>query len=399
MRILFANKFFYPKGGAETVFFQERNFLLNTGNKVIDFSMAHPDNHDSPYSPYFVPNIDYNARFKRSRIAATFIHNREAIKRLLVLIERENPHIAHLHNIYHQITPAIIPVLRKAGLKIVLTLHDYKIICPNYLMINRKYEICNKCQGTRFWHATTEKCKNDSYIESLLLSMEAYWHKWSKSYEKVDIMLCPSSFLADLVAKYRIDPAQVRILPNGIDTETYGYSKEDGGYALFLGRISKEKGIETLLKAYRLVSNRFKLKIVGTGPLMGKLKPSYPDVEFTGNKTGSELKELVRHASFLIAPSEWNENCSMSVLSGMAFGKSVIASRIGGIPEQVDDNKTGYLFKMGDPEDLAEKMAFLANNKDLRREMGKAAREKTEEEYSLDAHCKKLIGIYEELLH
>jgi len=392
------NKFFYPKGGAETVFFQERKFLLNTGNMVIDFSMDHPDNQDSPYFPYFVPNVDYNARFKRSRIAVTFIHNREAIKRLRVLIEKERPHIAHLHNIYHQITPAIIPVLSKAGLKIVMTLHDYKIICPNYLMVNRKYAICNKCQGTRFWHATAGKCKNGSYIKSLLLSIEAYWYKWSKSYEKVDIMLCPSRFLADLVAKYRIDPARVRVLPNGIDTDASGYSKEDSGYALFLGRISKEKGVETLLKAHRLLSNRFKLKIVGTGPLMGRLKPNCPDVEFTGNKTGLELKELVRNASFVIAPSECNENCSMSVLSGMAFGKPVIASRIGGIPEQVDDNKTGCLFKMGDSEDLAKKMAFLANNKDLRREMGKAARKKAEEAYSLDAHCRKLIGIYEEIL-
>ncbi|OQY42453.1 MAG: hypothetical protein B6240_13900, partial [Desulfobacteraceae bacterium 4572_87] len=210
---------------------------------------------------------------------------------------------------------------------------------------------------------------------------------------------CPSRFLADIVAKYRIDPARIRVLPNGIDTDTSGYSKEDRNYALFLGRISKEKGVETLLDAYNPAWNGFKLKIVGTGPLMGRLKTRYPDVEFTGNKTGSELEELVRNASFVVAPSECNENGSMSILSAMAFGKPVIASKIGGIPEQVDDNKTGCLFKMGDPGDLAEKMAFLADNKDLRRKMGKAARKKAEEAYSLDLHCQKLIGIYEELLH
>ena len=172
MKILLANKFFYPKGGSETVFFQERDYLLRQKISVIDFSMKHPVNFPSEYSDYFVTNVDYQAD-KKNRVlgnlgtAINFIHNREAINALEVLIEKEKPDIAHLHNIYHQITPSIIPVLRNAGIKVVLTLHDYKLICPSYLMINCD-NICNKCEGKLFWHATSKKCQSDSYFKSLL---------------------------------------------------------------------------------------------------------------------------------------------------------------------------------------------------------------------------------------
>jgi glycosyltransferase involved in cell wall biosynthesis len=405
MQILLSNKFFNLKGGSETVFFQERNYLKNNGHKVIDFSMQHPENLPSEYSGYFVSNVDYQGSSKadkmsfleKCRIAAKFIHNSEAVKKLGALIEKEKPDIAHLHNIYHQITPAIIIVLKNAGIKVVLTLHDYKLICPSYSMLNND-TICNKCQGKYFWHATSQKCHNGSYLKGLLLSIEGYWHKWAGSYDKVDLFLCPSRFIADLVSQYRVDERKIRILPNGIDVNAYNFSEQDDGYALYFGRISKEKGVETLLEAHQSLSNRLPLKIVGTGHLMPELRKRYLEAEFTGYKTGEELKELIRRASFVVVPSEWYENCSMSVLEAMAYGKPVIGSGIGGIPEQIENGKTGFLFEMSNVRELAKKMTLLAEDKKLRQEMGKAARKKLEREYSLEAHCSKLMEIYEELL-
>ena len=407
MKILLANKFFYPKGGSETVFFQERDFLINNGHKVIDFSMEHPNNLPSKYSEYFVPNVDYQAGSKAGRlvsltgkfsITVDFIHNKESVKKLRALIEKEKPNIAHLHNIYHQLTPSIIPALKNAGIKVILTLHDYKLICPSYSMINNNCLVCNKCEGKNFWHATTNKCQNGSLFKSLLLSAEGYWHNWAKSYDEVDMFLAPSQFMADLVGKYRVNAEKISVLHNGIDVNRYDYSGEDEGYAVYFGRLSKEKGIETLLRVCNSLSSRFPLKIIGTGPLMEELKEKYHGVVFTGYKAGAGLRNLVRKASFVVVPSEWYENCSMSVLEAMAYGKPIIGSRIGGIPEQVEDGKTGFLFEMGNVEELAAKMDLLAKSAELRKRMGKAAREKLEKEYSLDAHCKKLMEVYGRLL-
>jgi len=251
MKILLINKFFYHKGGAETVFFQERDFLKNTGHKVIDFSMHHPENLPSEYADYFVSNVNYHVGSKGNkinflenyRIAIDFVHNREAVKKLCALIEKEKPVIAHLHNVYHQITPSIITILKNAGIKVVLTLHDYKLICPTYLMINSKNAICDKCQGKYFIQATLNRCQEGSLLKSLLLSIEGYWHKWAKSYEKVDLFLSPSKFLTDLLAKYRIGTGRIKILYNGIDVNKSEYSSEDAEYAIYLGRISREKGV------------------------------------------------------------------------------------------------------------------------------------------------------------
>ena len=386
--------------------FQEREFLIKHGHKVIDFSMDHPENFPSKYSDYFVRNVDYVECSKdgksisllaRFRTAVDFIHNRQATNSLKALIEREKPDIAHLHNIYHQITASIIPVLKNAGVKVVLTLHDYKLVCPAYSMINEA-AICNKCKGKNFGQATVRRCQDRSYFRSLLLSIEGYWHRIAKTYDCVDLFLCPSNFMADMVGRYRIGREKIRILRNGIDIERYTASGEDGGYALYFGRISEEKGIETLLEAHRLLSNKLHLKVVGNGPRLPKLKKWSAGVEFTGYKTGEELKDLIKRASYVVVPSKWHENCSMSVLESMAYGKPVLGSRVGGIPDQIEDGKTGLLFEMGNSKDLAEKMRLLAQNRHLRREMGKAAREKLEREYSLSGHCAKLIKTYNDLL-
>ncbi len=147
-----------------------------------------------------------------------------------------------------------------------------------------------------------------------------------------------------------------------------------------------------------LLSNKIPLKIVGTGPFLLEQKQKYSEVEFTGYKKDEELKELVKKASFVVGPSEWYENCSMSILEAMAFRKPIIGSRIGGIPEQIEDGKTGFLFETGNVRKLADKIMALASDKKLREKMGRIAREKIEREYPLDTHCNKLMGVYEELL-
>lgn len=414
MKVLLINKFFFLNGGSETVFFQERDFLRSQGHTVVDFSMDHPRNLPSPYAEFFVPNVDYRDNgghretsgvLGKLRTAAALIHNTEATRKLHELIRREKPEIAHLHNIYHQLTPAVIPLLKKAGVRTVLTLHDYKLICPTYLMI-QDGRVCEKCAAGRFEWAVFHRCRGGSWMQSVLLTMEAYWHKWMKTYDSVDLFLSPSKFLAEQVAAHRIEPSKIRILRNGINTHDYQPSRENKGYILYFGRVSREKGVEVLLQAYRAMLAEWDgaritppgLKIVGDGPLAERLSGEYPEAQFAGYRTGHELRQIVRECSFVVAPSQWYENCSMTVLESMAMGKPVIASRIGGLPEQVDHGTTGFLFDSGDAHELKKYMKFLVGSADLRGKMGKAARAKVEREYSLESHCAHLLEIYEELL-
>ena len=398
MNIFFANKFFYLNGGSERVFFQERNFLLENGYVVLDFSMKDDRNFASPYSDYFVPNIDYHkdeSLAKRISQIGSFIHSNIAVDHVEKLIKEKKPDVAHLHNIYHQLTPSIISALKSNDVKVVLTLHDTKLICPGYLALNNG-EICTECEGKNFLKPFISNCQN-SRSKGLLLSSEAFFHKWKGSYDAVDLFISPSEFLADLTSK-RIPRNKIKVLNNAIDLDLCQPNFDDEGYALYFGRLSKEKGVKTLLKAHAEMEKKFPLKIVGTGPLEEVLKREFSAAEFCGYKSGEELNGLIRNAAFVVVPSEWYENCSMVVLEAMAFGKPVIGSRIGGIPEQVENNKNGLLFEMGNVEQLARKMEVLTEDKVLRKEMGRAAREKLEREYSLQDHCEGLLDIYSELL-
>ncbi|MFH1932099.1 MAG: glycosyltransferase family 4 protein [Pseudomonadota bacterium] len=398
LKVIKCNKFFFLNGGSERVFFQERKFLLNQGVDVVDFSMADPRNFPSHYSPFFISNIDYQGSvsiFSKIKQGAKFVHSKEAVKKIERIVREERPDIAHLHNIYHHLTPSIIPVLKKHGVKIVLTLHDGKLICPSYLML-RRGEICTACEGRYFWKPVTKKCQG-SLIRELLLMFEAYWHKWKGNYRLVDLYIAPSRFIAELISR-RIPEEKIRVFHNGVDTDGINQSIQDEGYGLYFGRISKEKGIETLLKAHKSFSDNMVLKIVGTGPMEDALRKGYPDVEFLGYKKGEDLNEIIRKSAFVVVPSECYENCSMVVLEAMSMGKPIIGSRIGGIPEQIEDGRTGFLFEMGNVGELAEKMKILTQNKKMRVEYGKAARKKVESEYSLASHCKGLLGIYDELL-
>lgn len=399
MKIVFANKFFFHGGGSESVFFQEIEYLRQKGFDVVEFSMHDPRNVHSDFARYFVSNVDYNSYsglLGGLKTAVSFVHSREAVRKITDLVEKERPHIAHLHNIYHQITPAIIPVLKKMGVKVIVTLHDGKLVCPAYLMLNRG-RICEMCQGRHFYKALWSNCQ-ESLFRGFMLAVEGYWHKWRRSYEGVDLFITPSRFLANFVEKYRIPSGKIAVLPNGIDVDRFIPINADGGYVLYFGRLSREKGVETLLKAHALLEPEIPLKIVGTGPIEGELRSRYSGPEFVGYKTGGELMTLIRNASFVVVPSEWYENCSMAILEAMAYGKAVIGSEIGGIPEQIEDGVTGLLFEMGEIAQLASKISYLWNHPGIREKMGKASRDRVNKYYSLEQHGRGLMDLYETVL-
>lgn len=402
MKVLIANKFFFRNGGSEVVLFQERDFLLKSGVEVVDFSMQDARNFDSPYAPFFVENRSYvngagSRVFGQIASAIKFVHSTEAVRKIGQLIDKEKPDIVHCHNIYHQLTPSIIGAAKRRGVPVVLTLHDYKPVCPAYLRLHHG-RICSDCLNDGFRKVLANRCADGSLGKSALLYAEAVVQKWMGNYEMVDVVVSPSRFLVDSVSPRRFPKERMRLLYNGIDVGSVAPSARDEGYVLFFGRLSQEKGVRTLLDAHSAMAGMFDLVIAGTGPLDKQLREEFPRAKFTGHVTGDKLRATISNASVVVVPSECYENCPMSVLEAMAFGKPVIASDIGGIPELVVQRETGLLFEPGNREMLAAHLSTMMGDARKRREYGAAGRKRIEDHFSLDQHNKTLMELYTSLL-
>ncbi|MEI7345853.1 glycosyltransferase family 4 protein [Dickeya chrysanthemi] len=401
MKVLLVNKFFYIKGGAETVYFQESERLKAAGVEVVDFSMQHENNFPSDYAAYFVDNVDYHQRSDVAgaiKTAVNFIHNSQACKKLLALLHKENPDIVHFHNIYHQLTPSLIHVAKKFGCKTVLTAHDYKIICPSYTML-RDGKVCDACLTGSVFNAFKYRCQQGIASKSLLLSLEAAWQNIARNYQALDVIISPSEFLRGQLIR-KLPNARIEVIVNGIDDDLTKETVEDEGYFLFIGRLSREKGVATLAQAHQQMRNKIPLKIAGNGPLYNDLVAWFPNAEFLGYKQqGAELNTLIKQARAVIVPSEYYENCSMSVLESMAFAKPVVGGRIGGIPEQIRDNIDGVLFEPGNVQALADVLDDLALHPQKAQKMGLSARQRLSEKYSLDKHTASLLALYQEIIN
>lgn len=403
MKVLLANKYFFRKGGSETVMFMEREYLLGSGVEVVDFSMRDSRNLPSPSTAYFVAGQRYDdgrgdsGPLGRIRTALKLVHSPEAVRQIGKLIERTRPDLVHCHNIYHQLTPSIIGAAKRRGVPVVLTLHDYKPVCAVYTRL-RQGQACSLCLDGRAFNLLRHRCAEGSVSRSALLYAEFLVQRLLRSYESVDAVIAPSEFMRDAVTRWRFPPARVHLLPNGVDTARMGPSREDAGYALYLGRLSSEKGIETLLRAHAGVADRVPLLVAGSGPLEGALRARHPRARFLGHLSGAELDQTVRKAALLVVPSEWYENCPLSVLEAMACGKPVVASDIGGIPELVVHGETGVLFPPGRADELARCLTALIEDPERRRRYGAAGRSRAERRFSLDAHNHALSGLYGRVL-
>jgi len=399
MKILMVNKYFFLKGGAETVFFQERDFLISQGHQVIDFSMYDPRNAKSAYADYFVGSKDYHDKspglIEKITTGLSLIHSREAIRKMETLLDAEKPDLIHCHNIYHQLTPGILLAAHKRSIPIVLTLHDYKVVCPVYTRLHDG-QVCTECSQGAFRNLLLHRCSEGSLGRSALLYAEATVQKLLGSYEVVDKVIVPSGFMGEAVTQWRFPKERVQLLYNGVDPAHYPISGSDKGYVLFLGRLSGEKGLLTLGRAQ--AGTQIPVVVAGTGPVESQLREEFPGLKLAGYQTGDALKALIADAAAIVVPSEWHENCPMSVLEAMAAGKPVIGSRMGGIPELVADGQTGLLFTAGDIEGLRQCMSSLLADEPLRHRMGLAARARVESDFSLDKHFAGLQAVYDEVL-
>src|SRR6202048_1176026 len=397
MKILFANKFFFLNGGSEVVMFDEMELMKQYNIDVIEFSMRDPRNFPSKYGSYFVSQKAYRSTSRNSQLksALSLIHSREAVQKVTNLIRDEKPDLLHCHNIYHQLTPSIINAASRLNTPVVLTLHDYKPVCPVYTQLWRG-QSCTKCSEGRFEALLIQRCADGSIGRSALLWAEARYHAAVRSYQRVDRFIAPSRFMRDAVVR-RSGEDKVVHIPNGIDTSRIEVSGKDEGFVLYLGRFSPDKGVETLLRGHAADNAAWRLVVAGTGPLLEDLQSRFTLAEFTGHLTGKALETRLREASVVVVPSEWHENSPLSILEAMAHAKPIVASRIGGIPELVRDRKTGLLFEPKDMRQLVECIRVLLGGSYLRGTRGRQARRIAETEYSLERHGATLLSLYESL--
>jgi glycosyltransferase involved in cell wall biosynthesis len=401
------DKFYFIKGGAERYYFEWKEILEAHGHEVIPFSMRHPNNFDTPYADYFADRIEFQGS-KLQRLATApravgrVIYSMQARRRIEELIAKTRPDLAHIHMIDHQLSPSILLGIKKFGMPIIQTVHQYKLVCPNYrLFIDRDRRICEKCLGGKFYHPVLEKCHQDSRAASVLIALESYVHKWMRVYDHIDLFHVPSTFMGKKLRAGGIAAERIRHLFYTIKLKEYPYHPESKDYFIYFGRLSGEKGITTLLHAMKDFKGS-QLKIVGDGPEEARLKALTKEwrlpVEFLGSKHGEELKRIVANARFIVVPSEWYENSPLVIYEAFAMGKPVIGADIGGITELIAHGEDGYLFSPGKAEALRRCLEMLDRDEGKIKRFGEMARRKAEARFAPAKHYEVMMGWYEELL-
>ncbi|HBI16553.1 MAG TPA: hypothetical protein DDY52_00120 [Candidatus Moranbacteria bacterium] len=402
MKILQLNKFYYKKGGSESHFINLVKLLRKNNHEVNVFSTENNKNIEAQIGDCFIDEIEMTlGNFKNG---LNLFYNRQAVKTLEKLILNNRPDIVHLHNISHHFSPAILKVFKKAGIPVVMTVHDYKLICPNYKLFNSG-GLCKKCVGGNYYQCALNKCVKDSYLASAVMALEAYWTKWKKYYNLVDIFIAPSYFMRNKLMEGGISPKKIKYLNNFLCksvSQVYNSKEENAKkYILFFGRLSLEKGIDFLIKTFDKIDDKdIVLKIAGEGPagetlnkLVKKLKLD-ERVEFLGYKSGQELKKIIAQSEFIVVPSLWYENAPYTILEAYSLKKAVLAAEIGGISELIKENETGQTFSPSNPDDLTDKLNYFLNHSDKYKLFGEQGALFLKNNFDEERYLKKLLEIY-----
>lgn len=412
MKILLIDNFFYRRGGAEVVFLNTGELLKAHGHEVVYFSQKWDENFACDFSDYFPVGVGVKSRGLKDKLMAirNYFYNSDAARNLERLVLKEKPDVAHIHLFWGGISPSIFKVLKKHGVPIVHTAHDYRMVCPAYAFKNGNNDVCEECSGKYFYRCIKNRCSKGSLVMSVLMATEMYVRNaFMNPVDNIDAFMFVSDFSynkhlyyqprfaeKNCVTMYNFqDAAVLEEVDNSIDTYN--------SYYLFYGRLSYEKGINTLIKAFTTKKN-LHLKIVGTGPLESELKQYCADnccgnIEFLGYKTGKELFHLVRDAKFVCVPSECYENNPMTIIESYTLRTPVIGSNLGGIPEIIDEGRTGYKFESGNADELA-KVIDCSNvmGKDEYYLMKENAQKFANEKFGKENYYNKLIALYKKTI-
>lgn len=404
MKVLLINNFFYRKGGSEAVFFNTADILRKAGHEVVFFSYEDEQNIHVGDHEYFIKHSGTLGRVQ------DFFSNPDAARKMDDILIKEKPDIAHAHLFWGGISPSIFAVLKKYGVPLVHTAHDYRMVCPAYLLTDGKRQFCDRCKGGKFYNCTLHRCSKGSIFESTLMTFEMYYRnmKWHPS-KMIDGIIFVSNFSKQkhIAFDKRFADARTMVLYNcpgeqvkdSFDSSLNTYDS----YYMYYGRLSEEKGVPTLIRAFEHYP-QLQLKVIGTGPIEDKLKEfcrlnHIINVEFLGYKFGKELFDYVARAKYVCVPSECYENNPMTIVEAYSLRTPVVGAAIGGISEVVNDSITGFAFDSGNVESLVKALGLskgLSVNEyeHLKNNALAFAKEK----FSREKYLNNLITLYKSLI-
>ncbi|MDA9012005.1 glycosyltransferase family 4 protein [Planktomarina temperata] len=406
MKILQINNYHFPRGGSDRYFLNLTRELSYRGHHVQSFAPNDQRDTDVEFKTLCQPSgIDLTNGIPLRHSLDFFysLTNRRAIESA---IRKFRPNIAHLHIYYGQITPSIIAPLVKMGVPIVQTLHEYKIVCPAQSLI-RNGRSCDACSNQRYWNAIFGRCNRNSVLRSTLSTLEAYTSNYLGAIDSVDRFIAVSHFQKSKLLNMGLPPSKIDVLYNFADIKEPP-SEHSGDHFLFVGRLEKGKGVETLLKSY--LSYRatceakavLPLHVVGTGSDEVNLKAVSESlglgdyVKWLGHKDGADLVDQYRRCRALINPSEFHETFGLTNLEAMSHGRPVLCSNSGAFPEVVRDGIDGYVLPAGAPNAFAERMSKLCPKTALK--LGKNGFARANLKFSAEEHLKQLEQIYTDLI-
>ena len=321
------------------------------------------------------------------------IYSFSAAREMNQMISQNRPDLVHIHNLYPLLSPSVLVSCRRAGIPVVMTCHNYRLICPVATLFSDG-KICERCvDGKEYW-CVLKNCRGN-FSESVAYAIRSIFARSLGLFKKnVTIYIAVSEYVKNRLVSSGLNKDLITVIPNMVNIPKSNGEPANGKYVAYIGRISEEKGIKTLLAAASRRSN-MQFLLAGNGPLLPAYKRCAPkNANFVGGLNKQQLSSFYREARFIVVPSEWYETFGLVVVEAMSHGLPVIASRIGGLPELVEDGVTGLLFEPGNSEELSSKMKHLWDNPDLCKKMGQAGREKAIREYNKNIYYKRLIAAY-----
>ena len=375
--------------GDDIVFKKESKLLEQYGNKVFKIN---------PSNDEFDKASALKKLFTIFQIPWSFNYYKK-IKQVLL---KEKPDIIHLHNFFPFISPSVFYAADSAGIPIVQTLHDFRYLCPMAFLM-RSGKICDECKEGAFLKSVEYGCFKGSKLQSIPIAFMLKLHWYLKTFKKkIDGYICLTESQKKIYLDAAFDGKKLFIKPNFVD-DTFEQDKyKCGDYTVFIGRLGEEKGVRTLIGAWKDLPD-IPLKIVGDGPEAKDCKSLVADmniknIDFLGYKPYLECRKILNNARFLIMPSIWYETFGLTIIEAFSHCKPVIASNLGAMADLVENGETGILFTPMNTQELAEKVRWLWNNPEECQRMGRNARREYEEKYTPEKNYEMLINIYQEVI-
>lgn len=385
MKILLVHNFYQQPGGEDKVFETEGCLLEENGHQVVRYTV-----HNNQIT-----------QLSGVKLLQATIWNLESYRQLREVFFRERPQIVHFHNTFPLISPSAYYATNSEATPALQTLHNFRLLCPSAILF-RDGHPCEDCVSKTFpWPGIKNKCYRDSHMASGAVGIMNGIHNSAGTWtSKIDLFIALSEFAKNIFVKGGIPPEKIVVKPNFIFPGFYQKNKKSG-YALFVGRLTREKGIDVLLEAWKVLGKRIPLKIVGDGPLSTQVSTAtkqYHGIDWVGRKTSQEVSDLMRDATCLIFPSQWYEPFGLVAIEAFAMGTLVIGSKIGAITEIITDGKTGLHFHPGNSQDLISKVNWVCDNPVSISQMGTEARKVFERYYSPKKNYEMLINIYQQAI-